>query len=114
MKLTNGGPPITADGSYEIDAKPGDTLLVDLDGTFDGASALLKYRSAAGNDQPVLDANGDPVGGPTSWVARVDVPKSGILSIAVTAAGAGTSLRVGWVNVARGPQGATAGVLVGG
>jgi hypothetical protein len=62
-KLLNGGAPITANGTYVIPATPGDTLLVEVDGTPDGASSALKWRSTAGNDHPVKDAAGNAIGG---------------------------------------------------
>jgi len=111
-RLLDQGAPITANGTYEIPADPGDTLIVDLDGTFDGATAKLNWRSSAGNDHPVLDAAGEEVGGTAAWVGRVDITKAGVAVIVVTGAGAGTSLVPGWVALAKGPTSTKAGKLV--
>ncbi len=113
-KLVNGGDPITANGTYVIPADPGDTLLVDCDGTPDGASTSLKWRSTAGNDHAVKDSAGNGIGGDDTdpeWVGRVDITKAGVAVIEVTDAGDDTSLRVGWVSVARGPTSTGAGAL---
>jgi|GEM_PF-4840903 len=111
MKLENGGSPISANGDYEIDATQGDTLLIDVDGTFNGASVLLNFKSVAGNSRPVRDADGAQVGGTDWWVGKSDVPRSGTLILSVTGVAAGTSIRVGWTTLARGPQKVVAGGL---
>jgi hypothetical protein len=98
MKLVNAGPPITEDGAYLIEAEPGDSLLVDVDGVFGTAQALLKWRSSAGNDHSVLDPALQPVGGGEAFVGRIDVPKSGVVVLEVSSSDSSTSLAVGWVS----------------